>query len=192
MKSREQTIRACYQIPGQMWLVELGWLYDTLCASKRHVEIGAYCGRSLVASCGGMTDAEVFAVDNDCFDEVVAGVSTDWVASVRKITLQQFTPDSVAVTHLAENSIDAARHFFSTGKLLDSLFIDGCHEYAECRADIEAWATMVKPGGLICGHDYWPVDVGVMEAVNDAFEGRHEIATGTRIWWTRSTLKAPS
>ena len=62
---RQKTIEQCYQVPGQTWPVELGWLYDTISQSKSHAEIGTYCGRSLLASCAGMKKfSEVVAVDD--------------------------------------------------------------------------------------------------------------------------------
>ncbi|WP_145196878.1 hypothetical protein [Thalassoglobus polymorphus] len=42
-----------------------------------------------------------------------------------------------------------------------------------------------RAGGIISGHDYWAVDPGVMEAVNEAFaESTFEVASNTRIWWS--------
>jgi predicted O-methyltransferase YrrM len=39
----------------------------------------------------------------------------------------------------------------------DFVFIDADHTEEGCRADIEAWTPKIRPGGLICGHDYnWP------------------------------------
>lgn len=52
----------------------------------------------------------------------------------------------------------------------DFVFIDADHSYAGCKADIEAWAKKVKPGGLLCGHDYeneaFP-KFGVKQAVDE-------------------------
>ncbi len=38
---------------------------------------------------------------------------------------------------------------------LDFVYIDAAHEYEPVRADIEAWHSRVRPGGLLCGHDYY-------------------------------------
>jgi len=37
---------------------------------------------------------------------------------------------------------------------VDLVFIDGGHEYEECRGDIEAWWLHLKPGGFMAVHDY--------------------------------------
>ena len=124
--------------------------------------------------------ATVHCIDD--FSEVTIGVP--WVRTVLDATIQEIrnrTEGRIAVSLIPKNSIDAARAY--KGPKLCSVFIDGCHHYAECKADIEAWSAHVKRGGLVCGHDYWPKHEGVMEAVNET--GPFEVATGTRIWFRR-------
>jgi predicted O-methyltransferase YrrM len=175
--TREETIRQCYQVPGQMWPTELGWLYDTISQSKSHAEIGTYCGRSLLASCAGMQPGSgVVTVDDGSQWQ-----HRDWVDAIQAATLK-LMPGHLNVSSLQMHSIDAARECQREGIRFDSIFIDADHNYAECKADIEAWQMLLKPGGLICGHDYWTQDVGVMEAVNEVFSGRHQVVPGTRIW----------
>jgi hypothetical protein len=38
---------------------------------------------------------------------------------------------------------------------LDFVYIDADHEYESVRADIEAWQDRIRPGGVLCGHDYY-------------------------------------
>jgi uncharacterized Rossmann fold enzyme len=71
---------------------------------------------------------------------------------------------------LRKDSSDAAKEI--PDKSLDFVFIDADHSYEGCKADIEAWAPKIKPGGFISGHDYentafpcW----GVKQAVTEAF-----------------------
>jgi hypothetical protein len=56
---------------------------------------------------------------------------------------------------------------------LDFVYIDGMHDYASVRNDINGWFSKVKTGGIIAGHDYhsgdWP---GVVKAV-DEFVSKH-------------------
>lgn len=54
---------------------------------------------------------------------------------------------------------------------LDWAYLDAAHDYASVKADLEALAPKVRPGGLIAGHDYvrWASATdryGVVEAVN--------------------------
>lgn len=179
---RQQVIQQCYQIPGQCWPVELGWLYDTFGRSRSHVEIGTYCGKSLYASCAGMeAGSRVVSVDNRSTGWSL--VDAGWIAAVHDATMKLL--GHVELHDLDLHSIDAARHCDAAGMRFDSVYIDGCHQYAECRADSEAWSQMLTPGGIIAGHDYWPNHAGVMEAVNEVFGGNHHVVPGTRIWWAR-------
>lgn len=162
-----------------LWPSEQGWLYDAMANSKSHCEVGVYAGKSLFASTAGMSfPCKVTAVDSF----VGSGpIGKGWIKAVAKSTILQIHESTSArVTLIERGSIDAAR---DNKTLFDSIWIDACHEYAECKADIEAWSPFVKPGGLICGHDYWAKDVGVMNAVNET--GPFAIVEGTRIWWRR-------
>ena len=181
--NRDETITQCYQVPGQTWPVELGWLYDTISQSKSHAEIGTYCGRSLLASCAGMAPGSVVV----SVDDASQWPYPEWVDVVQAATLK-LLPGHLNVSSFRMHSIDAARECKRDGLRFDSIFIDADHNYAECRADIEAWRPMLRPGGLICGHDYWTQDVGVMDAVNEVFEGKHTVIPGTRIWTFRTLI----
>jgi hypothetical protein len=80
-------------------------------------------------------------------------------------------------------SIAAMQKIMLSGLSPDSVYIDGNHHYAECKADIEGWLELVKPGGLICGHDYFPNSPGVVDAVNEVFKGEHTLIDNTRLWY---------
>lgn len=50
---------------------------------------------------------------------------------------------------------------------LDYVYVDGNHEYQYVKKDIEEYYRLLKPGGIIAGHDFsgsWP---GVVEAVTE-------------------------
>jgi predicted O-methyltransferase YrrM len=168
-----------YCIPGMLWPSEQGWLYDNLKRSKSHCEVGTYCGKSLFVTCAGfMLQCNVVSVDQGGDYTAIGG---KWVADVLASTIDAIHANTRALVHrVMTNSIDAAR---ANTQYFDSVFIDACHDYAECKADIEAWSNFVKPGGIVCGHDYWAKDTGVMDAVNET--GEFNVASGTRIWWRR-------
>lgn len=68
---------------------------------------------------------------------------------------------------------------------LDFVFIDGNHQYADVKQDIEDWAPKVRQGGIVSGHDYYNFKSGrggVVQAVDEyAAANSHEIrSTG----WT--------
>jgi hypothetical protein len=80
-------------------------------------------------------------------------------------------------------SIKAVDQF--ANESLDFVFIDACHEYEPVKADIEAWASKVRSGGILCGHDYGREWVGVKAAVDEFFTSRNQdffIDARSMIW----------
>jgi len=58
----------------------------------------------------------------------------------------------------------------------DFVFIDAIHVGNYVAMDINSWGPRVKPGGLICGHDYNPLRYpGLIEVVNKKFPESLEI-----------------
>ena len=68
-----------------------------------------------------------------------------------------------------KDSVEASKAF-ETGSI-DFCFIDGWHDEANVRRDIEAWLPKMKLGRVMAGHDFggWP---GVELAVRAAFGPR--------------------
>ena len=69
---------------------------------------------------------------------------------------------------------------------LDLAFIDAEHSYEACQYDISLWWPKIKPGGILCGHDYSrKVYPGVVQAVNEAavrLRVQLQFAAGW-VWW---------
>jgi hypothetical protein len=53
------------------------------------------------------------------------------------------------------DSVMAASTFLD--KSLDVVYIDAEHTCDAVVRDIQAWAPKIKPGGLLCGHDYYNI-----------------------------------
>lgn len=72
-------------------------------------------------------------------------------------------------------------------ELLDFIYIDGQHTYEAVTHDIWHAEKRVKHGGIIAGHDYYPVGhrlntrFGVGEAVRDYYGTRHHWKQND--WW---------
>lgn len=86
-------------------------------------------------------------------------------------------------------------------KSLDICFIDADHRYFNVLEDIDAWKPKVKPGGILCGHDFdeagrgrvgkfsikeletdflGGIHCGVVQAVVDCFGVDFEVRGSTR------------
>ncbi len=56
------------------------------------------------------------------------------------------------------------------------VWIDAVHDKPHVLEDIAAWMPLIRPGGMIGGHDHTPSFPGVEEAVREVFgEGGYEI-----------------
>lgn len=174
---------AAVNIEGWVTPSELAFLQAimfVLPPGARVVEVGSWKGRSTVAICealkqidGRLTAVDTFRGDTDTGD--ATGVEQEFRANTAPFSglLDVVVADSRAA---AEDVDDES---------LDCVFIDAYHAYEAVSADIRAWAPKVKPGGILCGHDWgWP---SVKVAVREAF-GRSVSAWET-IWYTRSTSR---
>ena len=107
--------------------------------------------------------------------------SGDGHAHMSSAEQQAHYETAVKVTQFAENrrtvhrldSLQAADLIENAS--LDFAVLDGDHTYEACAADMDAWSAKVKPGGLLCGHDYYnnpPSEdtwaTGVKKAVDEA------------------------
>jgi SAM-dependent methyltransferase len=66
----------------------------------------------------------------------------------------------------------------------DIVFVDASHEHESVRRDILAWKPHVRPGGILCGHDFCRLFPGVVQAVRELFPTGGEIV-GQSIWTCR-------
>jgi len=74
-------------------------------------------------------------------------------------------------------------HFKARPTPLDFVYIDAEHTYDACKADLHAWYPLIRPGGVISGHDYGGFP-GVTRAVDEFFAERGlELHTDVEYFW---------
>lgn len=157
---------------GWMSEAELTYLAEAAEKSINIAEIGCYKGRSACAIAAN-TEATVYCVD------IWSECGTDgWYYDV----FMKNTEGLTNIIPVNRASIYAAREFAAKGEMFDMIFIDAAHDAFNVRLDIEAWKTLLSPGGILCGHDYgfegWP-DVKLI--VDELVPGVRVIDT---IWTT--------
>ena len=147
------------------------------------VEVGAWAGRStrILAEAGFI----VFAVDHWC------GSKNDLLHNVA----DEIGPDNCFSTfchNMGTSLLSTVFPLRGTSELMASVwprnrpidlcFIDADHSYEACRQDIKHWTPLMRPGGLLIGHDYAPDFPGVVQAVNETGPFRE---AGNAIWYRR-------
>jgi len=51
-------------------------------------------------------------------------------------------------------SAHAFERFIGRGTKFDMVFIDGSHDYAHVAGDISMYRQLLRPNGILCGHDF--------------------------------------
>ena len=130
------------------------------------VEIGSYTGQSTMMFAD---EAKlVISVDpymNDYDDKDDACHAADIPTEVYQKFLEN-TASYKNISHIKMTSDDAIKVL---GNLkVDLVYIDGVHTYEQVKKDIKNYRNIIKPGGLLCGHDYCPAFQGVMDAIDEA------------------------
>lgn len=131
------------------------------------VEAGVFLGRSLAYMGTIRPDLQLVAID--AWSESSLKPSHGDRATYGAF-MKHMAPFSNRLTVIQDDSSTAIASLAG----VDAIFIDAGHDYPEVRKDIAAARLVVKPGGIISGHDY-AGDNGVCQAVHEAFGGRHQL-----------------
>lgn len=175
---------------GWMGKRSRAWLATQAAAAQTVIEVGVWLGRSTLAMAAA-TRGTIWAVDHwrgtpddaPQHDRLYAGVLAvrDPYAEFQKNLRGHLRCGRVVAVRM--DSVAAAAHLRAERGVgwADFVFLDGDHSYAGIAADLEAYAPLVAPGGILAGHDWhWP---GVERAVTEVC-GPVERGPGS-IWWTR-------
>jgi len=170
-------------IRGWMSERELTWLANVAKYCNVIVEFGSYCGRSARAMADN-TNGIVYAVDP--WNGDYPGKFTDSMADINTFVMPEFVQN--LADHISDKKVFAVRTWaecfnLPIGVKADFVFIDGDHRYKEVIKDIKKAKSLLRPGGMLAGHDYihdgYP---DVKRAVNDELS---EVNVEDTIWWTR-------
>ena len=170
-------IERALEISGWMNEAELRWLAEQAALHTDIVEIGCWMGRSTRALADHAVGT-VWAVDtwmgSEEHQSALVDKHPDWLYQQFCTNLQDRIA-SLKVVPIRMESIKAASLL---GKnTFDMVFIDASHDFEAVSADIQAWKSLIRPGGIICGHDrgYPPVAQAVETHVG-------EVGGETDIW----------
>ncbi len=161
-------IAKALEIKGWMTKAELELLAQLASESEIIVEFGCYHGRSTRAL-GDNTKGIVYAVDTwgkeywD-YDGNPINLMHDNSVETFKENLWDLVKAGKVIPCVGKSI------FFNLDRLADFIFIDADHRYESVRDDIVRAKQLIKPGGIIAGHDYTDgYSPGVKKAVDEAF-----------------------
>jgi len=164
-------IEKAQSIGGWMNDFELLWLATQARERLHIVEFGSLLGRSARALAdNNPSTGRIWCVDpwaGDYYTEEGNPIP------ISTYVMPEFVKN--LLDHVQTGHVVPVRMFsyqFSLPYQIDMVFIDGDHRYETVVRDIKKAYELLKPGGLICGHDYdhpnWPgVKQAVIEYCND-------------------------
>lgn len=164
-------------VPGWMTPEELRWLESTARGKQLVVEFGSWRGRSSVALAAAV---KLVCVDTfvDMPQEDGTGEST-YPHFCRSIADDADHVEAIVASLASEATAAMLRKRF--GNSADVVFIDASHDEQSVLRDISIAASLVRPGGILCGHDFSPAWPGVVSAVKNNFKD-FQRGPGS-IWW---------
>jgi predicted O-methyltransferase YrrM len=166
-----------YATDTQGWNSQHGYLADAInqYKPKLTVEVGVWKGASIISMAKRLREDNV--------EGVILAVDT-WLGSWDHWLSEQWHPDlffeygypqlqrvfmsNIVAEGLQEyvlplplDSANAAELLRRYRIVVDLVHLDGAHDYGSVRRDMEAWWSLLRPGGLFIGDDYfaenmWP------------------------------------
>jgi predicted O-methyltransferase YrrM len=177
-------------IQGWMAPDELVWLAMQASTRSKVVELGCWKGRSTRAI-AQHTPGVVFAVDtwrgspgegehseaHQQSPEELAQFSLNKVYSQFRRNMKDL-PAGKVVSIMGDGTVAAEELFKRYGNTFDMVFIDAEHTTQAVTRDIANYQKLLRPGGLLSGHDYnWD---SVKKAVDASLGG---VGTFLSIWY---------
>lgn len=161
---------------------ELRWLHDACAGKPLVIEFGAWLGRSTVAMCSAERVVSVDTWTGSPGEEEHQRRIADGLNVWGKWCLNTATYSTKIDVQAGDLRSESFRDLLVRryGLSADLVFIDASHDEPSVRKDIALARRLLKPDGVLCGHDYGGGWQGVKAAV-DAIVPRAVVAVGS-IW----------
>ncbi len=128
-------------------------------------EIGVRYGANAVNMLQNIKLKKLYLVDS--FEEYVDNDGMRFTQEVQdaEFLVMKINISGYPIAEIIKKSSEEAIKTFED-ESLDFVYIDGAHDYKNVKKDLE-WGKKVKHGGIIGGHDYDPLSIEVIQAVNE-------------------------
>ena len=159
---------------------EAEFLVSKSASSKLIIEVGSWKGGTSSILCDHMpSDGRLHCVD--C-----------WITETAQVCEQIFRINNYfnvesgrLIIHHKTSDEAFSEDFSELGPVCDLVFIDGLHTYRQVYQDIYNYKTLVRPGGILCGDDYYPNGgryVGIAKAVSQLVPNPQCVGN---MWWAQ-------
>ena len=145
-------------IQGWMNGKELQWLSEQAGKHDLIVEVGTWKGRS-AACLAQHAIGKLYCVDhfhgnpgNRDDKHLQAVLDREGLIAECRYNLKEWL-DSGTVELMIMSSQEACVVLAGFNVRPDMIFIDADHEYRSVKQDIELWLSLLRAGGILCGHD---------------------------------------
>lgn len=176
--TKSEILQQATTIQGWMSQQELSWLAEQATRRLDIAEVGVWKGRSTYVL-AGLTPGRVVAIDhwkgapNTCSGPTQESQKRG-ADTIKGEFLENTRAFESRIEIFESGSFEAATHF-KPGSL-DFVFLDGDHSEEAVRKDISLYRPLLRPGGMLAGHDYkngiWP---GVEKAVDALVPGAKSV-----------------
>jgi len=152
---------------------------------KVGAEIGVADGRNALTLCQNIPDLTLYCVDPwERYAGNPRAHSTEHQNRCYEVAQQNL--EQYNAIFLRQYAEDAYRNF--DRESIDFVYIDGNHGFDYVMLDLILWGRLVRPGGMIAGHDYYAFRwAGVVPAVN-AYAAAHNVGE----WYIDDDRREPS
>lgn len=180
-------------IEGWMSIGELQWLAETASMMDVVVEVGCWKGRSTKAL-GTCVRKVLYAVDHFRGTASAGGearkeatrLGPDKLLGIFSANLAREISAGKVIPVVSESySAPQVINNMTGGQKVDMVFIDSDHDYGQIASEIARWDPLVRPGGIMSGHDYSLAFPGVTQAVGKYYGDK--IRIWNSIWSVRKT-----
>ncbi|CAB9530115.1 expressed unknown protein [Seminavis robusta] len=84
----------------------------------------------------------------------VANVNNQQHENFYQETQNRLSPWKHKTEYYRMMSVDAAKYTAKQEMQVDFVYVDARHDYCGCKEDIENYWPLIKPGGILAGHDF--------------------------------------
>jgi len=142
---------------------------------KKVVELGVFSGNLVNRICSQVDLVKYYAVDPwkvyvESYDRQPHEHERDqsyWDGLYERVLAMKEKYPVLQIMRMT--SVKAAQQILQSESFVDCVYIDTIHDEKNVVKDVFAWITLIRNGGVLCGHDYTKRFEGMAKALDNIF-----------------------